>query len=330
MNPNPTEGQMSWASKEQRALTIAKWGNLFMGAAGVLAAWLSHSQALLVDGLFSLVGFTAAIFARQVSASIRLNPDMRRPLGYAADESIYTTFRALSLIGVVAFAFGSAVLNIVDYATGGDIAELEYGPIVIYFIVICIVCFGLATTHYFVWKSTGRQSDVLRLEMKSATFDGIITVAAGLGLSVMPLLKGTSVGWIAPIGDSLVVVVLCVLVIGHYFSDFRKGLGELAGVSISQKQVSGARVAAQGIFDGIGGDLVDLSVIKFGRMHQVQMYFEPSQPISAETVDHATRKCDQELAGVLGSSTSVILISCHGRVLGEPGSEVQISDRDQE
>ncbi len=46
---------------ERRSLNIGKWGNLFMGAAGVLAAWLSNSQALLVDGLFSLIGFASAV-----------------------------------------------------------------------------------------------------------------------------------------------------------------------------------------------------------------------------------------------------------------------------
>ena len=300
---------------EQRSLRIGKWGNLFMGLAGVLAAWLSYSQALLVDGLFSLVGFTAAIFASRVAETTRRNPDIYRPLGYAAEESIYTTFRALSLLGLLIFAFGSAMLNIIEYANGGTINDLRYGPIIIYFVVICIVCFGLAAMHHAAWKSTDRQSDVLRLESQAAFFDGIMTVAAGVGLSVMPFLEGGPFAWIAPIGDSLIVLLLCGVVVGRYLSDFMNGLGELAGVSVDQEKVTAAQQAVQPVFDEIGGRLVDLSIVRIGRWFQAQMYFAPAEPIAAADVDDATRECDGILSDVLGQTTSVILISEHGRVL---------------
>ena len=74
------EGRAEWyrnrwvradhVAAEQRALAISKWGNLFMGAAGVLAAVLSNSSAVLVDGLFSLIGFAAAIIGARISARI--------------------------------------------------------------------------------------------------------------------------------------------------------------------------------------------------------------------------------------------------------------------
>jgi len=312
-----TQADASLATKEQRALAVSKWGNFFMGLAGVAAAWASHSQALLVDGLFSMVGFTSAIFAARVSKSIGLLPDDRRPLGYAADESIYTTFRSLSLLGLLVFAFCAAVLNIVDYASGGDVPQLNYEPIVIYLIVICIACFGLAANHHFAWKSTGQQSDMLRLEKKAAIFDGIMTVTAGAGLSATYYLAGGPLGWITPIGDSLIVLLLCGFVAGRYYSDFMKGIAELAGTSIAEDQVQKARRAVQIIVDETDGRLVDLSVVRFGRTFQVQVYFEPAEPITAAAVDDLTRKCDLALSNVLGRATSIILVSRHGRVLGD-------------
>ena len=126
---------------EQRALAISKWGNLFMGTVGVVAAVLSNSSAVLVDGLFSLIGFTAAVIGARISARVHLAPSRSRPIGYAADEAIYQTFRALSLLGLIFFAVGSAILNIADYVRGGEIDELNYGPLLAYFVVICVVCF---------------------------------------------------------------------------------------------------------------------------------------------------------------------------------------------
>ena len=292
-----------------------------MGLAGVLAAWLSHSQALLVDGLFSMIGFAAAVVGARVSASTRLAPDKTRPLGYAADESIYTTFRALSLLGLVAFAVGSAVLNIVNYAGGGEIPELRYGPIFVYFAVIGVVCFGLAANHYFAWKRTGRRSGVLQLEAKAAFFDGVLTLGAGAGLVLMPHLAGGPFEWMTPIGDSLIVLALCVIVAWRYYSEFMAGLGELAGVSVPGRQVLAAQRAVGPIIKEAGGRLVDLSVLKLGRAFQVQVYFEPEGRISAGSVDAITRRIDSALAGKLGPATAIVVISRHGRVLGTEETE---------
>ena len=46
---------------EKRSLATGMWANLFMGAAGITAAQLSNSDALMVDGLYSGVNFISAI-----------------------------------------------------------------------------------------------------------------------------------------------------------------------------------------------------------------------------------------------------------------------------
>jgi predicted Co/Zn/Cd cation transporter (cation efflux family) len=307
--------------KEQRALAISKWGNLFMGAAGVLAAWLSNSQALLVDGLFSLIGFLSAILGARVSAQASRGADRHRPLGYAADESIYVTFRALSLLGLVAFALVNSVLNIINYAMGGVIARLHYGPIIIYFTVICATCIALALVHRSTWLRTHKQSEILRLEMKAAAFDGLLIFAAGVGLSIMPFLEGGPLGWLSPIGDSLVVILLCSLVIGRYYTDFMSGLAELAGISAAPEFVAGARRSIRPIIAEAGGTLVDFSILKFGRNFQAQIYYDPGRPITAAEVDTLTRRTDRALIAALHQAESVIIISQHGRVLDAAPTE---------
>ena len=37
-------------------MDLTRWANLAMGIAGALTAWASNSQAMLMDGLFSLIG----------------------------------------------------------------------------------------------------------------------------------------------------------------------------------------------------------------------------------------------------------------------------------
>ena len=291
-----------------------------MGAAGVLAAWLSNSQALMVDGLFSLIGFTAAVLGARVSAQANRVADRHRPLGYAVDESIYVTFRALSLLGLVALAMVNSVVNIVNYARGEEVVALHYGPIIVYFMVITAVCVGLALVHRSTWLSTGKNSEVLRIEMNAAVFDAILVFAAGLGLSIMPFLKGGPLGWLAPIGDSVIVIVLCGLVVGRYYADFMSGLAELAGISAAPEFVASARRSIRPILADAGGTLVDFSLLKVGRSFQAQVYYDPGAPITAAEADTLTRRIDQALSKALDRADSVVVISQHGRVLDAPSA----------
>lgn len=301
---------------ERRSLARGKWGNLFMGAAGILAAWASGSQALMVDGLFSLIGFFSAIIAARVSTNAILGPDRLRPFGYAADESLFTMFRALSLMALVLFALLNAGLVITGYALGGPAPELQYGPILVYFVVIGLVCFGIAWSHRRAWKQTGKQSGVLRLEFQAALFDGLITLAAGIGLSIMPFLRDTKLGWMTPIGDSLVVVLLCLLVVGRYFQEFRQGLGELAGVTAKPATIATARRALRDLTTANGGTLVDLSLVKIGRNHDAVLYYDPGRAVTTAEVDQFTRDAEALLHGAIGQGYILVQITRHRRAWG--------------
>lgn len=102
------------ARVERRAMDITRWANLGMGLAGAAAAWASNSQALLIDGLFSLIGYISAVFAMRISKTAHLGPDRLRPFGHAPEEVLYATFRSLALIGLVIFGIVQAVMGITD------------------------------------------------------------------------------------------------------------------------------------------------------------------------------------------------------------------------
>lgn len=291
---------------EGRSLIVGMWGNLFMGAAGVAAAILSNSDAILVDGLFSLIGFTAAILGRRVSQNADAGPDRIRPAGYAADEAIFTTFRSLSLLGLVLFAIVGAVMNIVSYASGGAPKPLVFGPLILYFVVIGITCFLLWGMHRWAWSRTGRKSDILRLEATAAAFDGVITGAAGIGMVGIVLLQDTALSFITPIGDSIIVLVLCSTVVTRYFWDFMKGLGELAGVTADPEHIATVRRTVRPALAEAEGVLTDLSVMKLGRTFVVTVYYNPARPVTAAEVDALTLRLEHDLAPVLPADVFVM------------------------
>ncbi len=298
---------------EQRSATASKWANLFMGVAGVLAAWLSHSEAILLDGLYSAVGFLSAIFAGRVAQSINRASDESRPFGYDADESLYTMLRAMSLLGLISFAAFTGIMRIIDYLSGGEVPELVFGPIVIYFAVVCGTCALLWSFHYYNWRRTGQQSDILKVEAGAAMVDGAITGAAGLGLIGASQLVGTPLAAIIPISDSLVLLVLCVLIVFNPYHSFRQGLRELAGIGLPPEGIDRLRdrVLASVVADEF--DLIDLRAMKLGRTTTIAVHIDPKTPIDATAVDRLTERLKQDIAAATGRSRVYLLVTKHDR-----------------
>lgn len=298
---------------ESRALTLAMWGNLFMAVSGLAAGFWSNSNAIMMDGLFSLIGFGSALLGRRISRKVESGPDRLRPYGYAADEAIFVTFRSLSLLGLVLFAVTNAAKNIFDYATGTPPEPLIFGPMIGYFVIIGATCLGLWLSHRRAWVKTGRQSEILRLESRASAFDGIVTAAAGAGLALIWLLREGPLAVIAPIGDSLIVLLLCLTVIGQYFGGFRAGLGELAGVTASPDRVALARRTLRPTLTEDGGRLHDLSVLKTGRSFLVTAYYDPGRPMLAAEIDRLNLRLIRDMRAALPGSDVLLLITEYPR-----------------
>ncbi|TRW98325.1 hypothetical protein FNJ84_05980 [Paracoccus sp. M683] len=298
---------------EARALTVAMWGNLFMAVAGVLAGFLSNSNAIVMDGLFSLIGFVSALLGRRISRKVEAGPDLLRPYGYAADEAIFITFRSLSLLGLVLFAVTSALKNIYDYATGQPPEPLIFGPMIGYFVIIGGTCFAIWAMHHNAWRKTGRQSEILRLEARASAFDGLITAAAGVGLGAIYLMREGPLAVIAPVGDSLIVLLLCLTVIGQYYGGFRAGLGELAGVTAPPDCIILARRTLRPALAKDGGRLLDMSVMKLGRSYQVTAYYDPGRPVTAAEMDELNLRLIRDMRDALPGSDVLLLVTEHPR-----------------
>ena len=303
--PNRTETRRL----EARSLSVAMWGNLLMAAAGPGAGLWSNSSAVLLDGLFSLIGAFATFAGRQVGLRADAPPDRDRPFGYAAEEAIFSTFRALSLLGLILFAVANAVRNIFNYVTGAPPDPLLFGPMIAYFVLIGTVCAALWLGHYLAWRRTGRQSAILRLEMKAAFFDGLITVGAGAGLAAIFYLRDGVLAPVAPVGDSLIVLLLCAVAAAVYLGDFRSGMRELASASAAPKHVATAERAIRPAIAEDGGTLRDLSVVKLGRTFLVTVYYDPGRPLTAGAVDDLNLRMIRDARAALPGADVLLLIT---------------------
>lgn len=298
---------------ESRSLGLSMGGNAFMGLAGILAGILANSSAIMLDGLFSMIGFVAAFLGQRISRRIDAGPDRLRPLGYAADEALFSTFRALSLLGVVMFASIVALKNIYNFSIGIVPPPLQFEPMMIYFVGIGVICFLLWAVHRYAWSKTGKASEILRLEAKAAFFDGIITVAAGVGMAAIYVFQDGFLAPVVPIGDSVILLVLCAAATGTYLRDFRAGIAELAGVTASPEAVAAARRAVRAALSADGGALQDVAVQKIGRQYQITVYYDPGRAVSASDMDQLNLRLIDDVRQSLPRADVILAMSEYGR-----------------
>ncbi len=294
-------------------MDLTRKANLWMGIAGAIAAWASNSQALLIDGLFSLIGYVAAVYAMRISKTAHLGADRRRPFGYAAEEALYSTFRSLALIGLVLFGIAQAGLGISDYFITGHAEDIRLVPVLAYTLFVATACFWLAHVHHTAWKRTGQHSDILKLEATAAIYDGIITMTVGAGLLVAPLLSETFAAPIAPLMDSLIVLILCSLAMRSYFVSFGRGVAQLAGAPAAARDHLAVRHALKRAIKNDGGRIVDVALIRAGRKLDAVVYYDAQRPVQAEEIDGITAKMKRQLESDVGPSAVLVVLSALDR-----------------
>jgi len=284
---------------ERRSLIAGKWISLVMAIAGVFAAWLSRSDALMVDGLYSGLGFLAAIVAIRIGESVGRMPDRRRPFGYAANQPIFIAFRSLVLLGIIVFAGFAAIEKLLAYFGGEEIETLVLGPILVYSVSMAILAFGLAAYHKLNLRRDGTNSTMLQTEYVGALMDGGLTVGAGAALLGAPLLIGTSLETFVPVADSIVVLVLLVFFIGEPIRILRSALGEVAGEAAPDDELANVRELVERTFSDAPVVVLEVTMSRLGRQKNVVAYVRPEHAVTGDDVDQLrdllTEACHQDL-----------------------------------
>jgi hypothetical protein len=79
----PAEKPKSPSQIEAFALKLSMVGYLFMAAIGVTFALLTRSEAIMFDGVYSLVSFVMAVLAERVARVVEKPPSETFHFGYA-------------------------------------------------------------------------------------------------------------------------------------------------------------------------------------------------------------------------------------------------------
>jgi cation diffusion facilitator family transporter len=186
---------------EQRGLWLSIAGALFMAALGIGFAIVTSSDAVLLDGLFSLVGCVVGLMALRVASLVKRPDDDLFHFGYAAYEPMLNLTKGL-LIGFVSLF--ALVSSVADAVQGGR--EVHAGWALIYAVIAATGCFAIAVAQQQLARRI--RSPLIEVDAQNWWVDGYLSVAVAIAFLLAILLSGTGLSPLLPFTDSAVVIIL--------------------------------------------------------------------------------------------------------------------------
>ena len=192
------------SSLENRYLKIAASGNLSMALLGVGFAVITESRAILLDGLFDLTYFIAALFTFKVAQLVHREDDDRFPYGYAYFEPLMNGIKGMLVLGISIMAFADAIAAIMS---GGR--TIEAGLAILYALLATAGCVIFA----MVIRKGARKvnSPLLATDAYNWLVNAAISACVLFAFGSILLLRDSDWAFLIPYVDPIVVVTVILI-----------------------------------------------------------------------------------------------------------------------
>ena len=189
---------------ERNGLLLSTYGNLLIGIVGVTVALLSHSQAILLDGIFNLAYVATGLFTLRVVRLVQRGDDQRFPAGYGFFEPLINGIKGLMVLGISAMALVGSVEALLS---GGR--AISPGLATIYGTIATTACWTMAfITHR---GATRTASPLLKADADNWLVNGAVSSAVLLAFISIFLIRNTRFSSFIPYIDPLLVLSVVLL-----------------------------------------------------------------------------------------------------------------------
>lgn len=205
---------------ERRALIVSVIGTLIMAGLGIGFSILTQSNAILLDGIFSLIGFAAGLVALRVSSLVQQPDDAHYQFGYGGFEPLFNLLKGVIIGFIAIYAITDSINSILS---GGR--HIQAGTALIYAVLVGIACFVVAIYLRAMAKKT--QSPLVELDAKNWIIDGLLTVAVLIAFTATIFIEKSDYAWMAVYADPTIVAILVVLTLPVPYIAIRDNLKQL-------------------------------------------------------------------------------------------------------
>lgn len=114
----PSSSRSAHFQRERWALRFSAVAGLILAVVAAFVGPMSHSSAVLFDGLYGLLGVALSTFAAQVSRAVEAGPTRDHPFGRDSLVPLVIVIEALLMLTTGAIAIAASVLAIVHHHGG--------------------------------------------------------------------------------------------------------------------------------------------------------------------------------------------------------------------
>lgn len=180
---------------------------LAMAISGIYFGIIGKSNAILTDGIVSLVIFLSSSLGIYIHTILNDNNDYLYPFGKWRFEYIYNMLRLIIIIIIIGYSFVEASSTIYNYLINNQLPEpINLQQTVIYFPLKLII----ATTS-ILWLGFNKSQldeEYYQVERDSVLVDLLLTAAILLGLTTI-----SRIPQIAEIADSITLIIISLILL---------------------------------------------------------------------------------------------------------------------
>lgn len=189
---------------ERIGVKISIAGSLLLALSAIVMALIAESQAILLDGLYTVITLVMAFISLKVIDLIEAPESSSRPFGYMSLEPFLNFAKSLVILALMLVFL---ITNIQVLTTGGRIIALDMTML---YILICLVIYAFII--FFLRRYRNKtKSSILALETKTWYIDALLTVGIAVSLAIAMVLYRMGYTKILPYIDPTIVILLVVL-----------------------------------------------------------------------------------------------------------------------
>ena len=274
-----------------------------MAGLGIGFAFLTRSEAILLDGFFSLINFAMGFLSLKVARMVSQPDDERFQFGYASFEPFVNLGKGLIIGFLSLFALYSAIDSL--FHGGRPIAS---GWALIYAVFVMAGCFLIAWGQRRAAKKSG--SPLVEVDAKGWVLDGLITSAVFGAFLILVLIEKTAWSIYTPYADPVIVILLVVFSAPIPIAIVRDNIRELLLAAPDADIQEKIREKLRSATRDLPLDKTVIRMVKVGRhtyLHVYMVVAESDRDANINDMDDVRERIAAELAGVYpGLSVDVI------------------------
>ncbi|RXJ73703.1 cation transporter [Veronia nyctiphanis] len=170
-------------SREKLSLRISLAGTILMAACGLIVGIQVNSQAIMLDGVFSLLSMGMTGLSLYTAHLVSRPEDEQFQFGYTHLEPLITVINGLVILMICGFAFYSGITALFTEGT-----QVELDVALSYAVFSTFLCFGIFFTERYISKEV--QSELVRVDSQEWLVDGILSATILIGFIAVATLDG--------------------------------------------------------------------------------------------------------------------------------------------